>query len=122
MRNYTCGTCGGPHPMERCPTTYPLKWCKICQKMTHHETRNCYYRPKTKQEGREEQARTIERPRPILGAQPPLLGTTAIRLAEVKEFDTPNQFVPLVPYYDEGYYTKGIYESDTIQPVIIMGA
>ena len=30
MRSYGCGTCGGPHPMERCPTTNPLKWCDTC--------------------------------------------------------------------------------------------
>ena len=30
IRSYTCGTCGGPHPIERCPTTNPLKWCDVC--------------------------------------------------------------------------------------------
>ena len=74
------------------------------------------------QEVRGEQAGTTKRPRPVLGAQPPLPGTTAVRLAEVKKYDTPNQLVPMEPYGDEGYYTKGVYEEDTIQPVMIMGA
>ena len=25
LRQYSCGTCGGNYPMERCPTTNPLK-------------------------------------------------------------------------------------------------
>ena len=76
MRSYACGTCGGPHPTERCPTTNPLKWCDTCRKMTNHESRNCYYRPRVEPKDRVGQATTFERPKPILGNQPPLLGTT----------------------------------------------
>ena len=34
LRMYTCGTCGGDHPTERCRVTNPLKWCEYCRKMT----------------------------------------------------------------------------------------
>ena len=36
LRQYSCGACGGNHPMERGPTTNILKWCDICRRMTNH--------------------------------------------------------------------------------------
>ena len=57
-RSYACGTCGGPHPIERCPATNPLNWCDTCRKMTIHEWINCYYRPRVEPEDRMGQATT----------------------------------------------------------------
>ena len=42
-------------------------------------------------------------------------------MAEVREFDIPNQLVPSVAYHDDGYYTDGIYEEDYNEPLMIMG-
>ena len=80
--------------------------------MTNHEIRNCYYQLRVEYEERIGQATTSERPKLVLGAQPPLLGTTRVRMVEVREFDMPNQLVPLVPYHKDGYYTDKIYEED----------
>ena len=120
MRSYTCGTCGGPHPMERCPTTSPVKWCNVCQKMTNHETKNFYYWLRAKFEERIGQAATFERPKPVLWAQPPFPSAIGVRMTEVGEFDMPNQLVPSMPYHDDGYYTDGIYEEDYNWPLMIM--
>ena len=80
--------------------------------MTNHETRNYYYQLRAKSKKRVGQAATSERPKLVLEAQPPLLGTTGVRMAEVGEFDIPNQLVHSVPYHDDGYYINGIYEED----------
>ena len=119
MRSYTCGTCGGPHPTKRFPTTNPLKWCDVCQKMTNNETKNCYYQLRAKSKERLGQVATFERPKPVLGDQPPLLGTTRVRMVEFMEYN--NQLVSSIPYGDEGYYTYGIYEEDLNQSLMIMG-
>ena len=121
MRSYTCGTCGELHPTQRCPTTNPLKWCDVYQKLTNHETRNYYSQLRAKYEERLGQATTFERPKVVLGAQPPLPSTIGVRMAEVREFDMPNQLVPSVSYHDDGYYTDKIYEEDCNQPLMIMG-
>ena len=87
--------------------------------MTNHESRNCYYQPRVELEDRVGQATTSERPKPVLGNQPPLPGTTGVRMAEVGEYET--QIVPSIPYGEEGYYTDGVYEEEITQSLMTMG-
>ena len=87
--------------------------------MTNHESRNCYYRPRVELEDRAGQATTFQRPKRVLGNQPPLLGTTGVRMAEVGEYET--QIVPSIPYKDDGYYIDGVYEEEITQSLMTMG-
>ena len=86
-----CYTCGGDHLNKDCPVLPQppkLKWCAIEQKYTNHTTEECYY---NKGYVRERPAMpaalaapppprfapgnyqgAVERPKPVLGAQPPL--------------------------------------------------
>ena len=119
LRSYACGTCGGSHPTERCPTTNPLEWCGICRKMTNHKTKTCYYQPRVELEEKIGQATTFKRPKPVLGTQSPLPGTTGVCMAKVGEYET--QIVPSIPYGEEGYYTDGVYEEEITQSLMTMG-
>lgn len=89
--------------------------------MTNHETKDCYYHQRGELDGRGGQLRQMERPRPVLGAQPPLLGIMTMRLAKIEEAKTSNEIVLATPYYDDDYHTDYGYEEDNTQPLLLMG-
>lgn len=116
-----CYNCGGDHLNKDCPTLPQppkLKWCAIEQKYINHTTEECYYnkgyvreRPAIPQgpvapppprfmPGNYQGA--MERPKPVLGAQPPLPGDqqVAVRYAQGGEESEEKALVPTA-YYEE---------------------
>ena len=86
------------------PLPRVLKWCNIEKKYTNHETHECYFRPryKNQQAGMQQQQPQqalaykpqgygrgkIDKPQPVLGQQPPLPGTnqpTVVNFAQTEE-------------------------------------